>query len=153
MMVDTKLSATTETAVTGSSVAEERAVDHSMALVEDEEEEVVVSEVTRTTDNKGVTTATIIVRAEISTRMATRIVKVVVSGAEVVWTDLDLTVVEWNEEALGVVRGVPPEVGVDTEVAKPVGKAYQLVVLGLSSSASEHARHDRLSSQPPQHFS
>jgi len=155
--VDTRLSVTTETVgIESSAVVGGRAAGHSMVMAVEEEAAVnAATAATRTTgkvvkvDTSGTTTVRV---ATISTRMVTtrRAVRAVDIADEEAWTDhQDLTVVEWIEEARGEVRGVIHEVVEDTEEVKLVVKAYQLAVLGLSSSYSKHTRHDRLTSQPP----
>lgn len=148
MMVATKLNG--ETGETGSSVAEGSPV--AASTVTAAEAEAAVTGPTRMTDRA--TTATTMAKvATTSTRMAiTRTDKVEateVDGAG--WTGPGQTAAAWTEEVQGVVREETHGDVVDSEEANQA-KGYRPVVLGLSSSASEHTRHDRLNSQLLQHF-
>jgi len=148
MMVATRPSEETEE--TASSVAEGSPAEPSMVMVD--EAEVAVIGPTKTIDRVATTIVTIMVKVATSIRMATtRMVKADTEVDGAVWIDPGLTVVAWTEEAHGEV--VHEETLADAAVAleeASQGKEYQPVVQGLSSSASEQTRHDRLISQLPQ---
>lgn len=50
-------------------------------------------------------------------------------------------------------EAIPEAAVAGSEVARLEVREFLVEVLDPSSSASEHTRHDRLNSQPPQHFS
>lgn len=151
MMVAIRLSGETEGTVI--SVAEGSHAAPSMVTVV--AAEVAMIGRTRMTDSKVATIATTMVRVVPSTRTATtRTDKVATEVDEVVaWIGRGLTAAAWTEEVQEVAHEETREdaVAADSEEANQA-KGYRPVVRGLSSSASEHTRHDRLNSQLPQHF-
>lgn len=130
---------------TGSSVGVASPAASTTATVAEGEAAAAVTDPTSRTT--GPSTATTTAReATITTRTATtRTAKEAVTEDGAVRTEPDLTVVAWTEEAPEVLREGTPEaaVAVHTEVARPEAREFLVEVLGLSSSASEHTRHDR----------